>query len=276
MSFKEKRNLKKIARFKKKHKVGLCLSGGGARGFAHLGAFKAFEENGIHFDMVAGTSVGSLFGALYCTGMSYEDMLKSTHNVKDRDFRQSKLKFLPSSMDALTNTIRRIMPVDRIEDLKIPLYVVAVDLRSGKEKHFSSGELSPILTGSCAIPGIFMPVKYKNMVLVDGGVCNNVPADVLRLAGCDFVITIDCNCTRGSGTTSNNIFTQFATSIGIMMAQNSKNGQNLSDIVICPDMKRFKSLKIISKYDMIENGYRATIELMSEIKQLFMGELNKR
>ncbi len=276
MGLTQRRIEAKKKRFKKHYKVGLCLSGGGARGFAHLGAFKAFEEYGIKFDIVAGTSAGSLFGALYCSNMKYEDMYKLTCDIKDSNFRHNKLKFLPSKMNALSNTIKRILPYDDLKDLKIPLYVVAVDLRSGKEIHFSNGDLATILTGSCAVPGVFVPVRYKNMVLVDGGVCNNVPSDVLREAGCDFVVTIDCNCTRGRGTNSNNLFTQFATSIGIMMANNSKNGKILSDIIIYPDMRKYKSLKIISKNDMIEEGYRATIALMPEIEKLFMGKYHKR
>lgn len=276
MSLKEKIVKHRKKTFKKHYKVGLCLSGGGAKGFAHMGAFKAFEEYGITFDAVAGSSAGSLFGALYCSGLKYEDMYKLTGDIKDSDFRHNKLKFLPSNMDALASTIENIFPYKKLEDLKIPLYVVAVDIRSGKEIHFSNGDLIPILTGSCAIPGIFVPVRYKNMILVDGGVCNNVPADVLRDEGCDFVITVDCNCARGSGTNSNSIFTQFTTTVGIMMANNSKKGKNLSDIIICPDMRRYKSLKIISKNDMIEEGYRATKELMPEIENLFMGKYRKR
>ncbi len=266
---------KAVKKFKKKHKVALCLSGGGTRGFSYIGAFKAFEDYNIEFDAIAGTSAGSLFGALYASGLKYEDMYKLTYGIKDKDFRHSKLGFLPSGLDGLQNIIKRVMPVSRIEQLKIPYFAVAVDLKSGKEIHFSTGELSKVIAGSCAIPGVFLPVKYKNMTLVDGGVTNNIPADVLRDEGYDYIVTIDCNCTRGSGTNSENLVTQFRTSIGIMMANNSKNGKILSDIVICPDLKRFKSLKINGKNDMIKEGYRATVEKMPEIIKLFTGKLKK-
>ena len=91
MKLREYFKKRKLNRFKKKYKVGLCLSGGGTRGFAHLGAFKAFEECGIEFDAVAGASAGSLFGALYATEMKYEQMYKLSKNVKNSDFRKSKL-----------------------------------------------------------------------------------------------------------------------------------------------------------------------------------------
>jgi len=114
------------------------------------------------------------------------------------------------------------------------------------------------------------------MVLIDGGVKNNIPADVLRMNGCDFIITVDCNCNRGSGTNSDKLFTQFATSVGIMMVNNSKRGIELSDIIICPNLKRFKSLSLDGKDDMIKEGYRAAVEMMPEIQKLFAGKYKKK
>ena len=276
MNFKSYIDNRKKKKFKKKYKVGLCLSGGGARGFSFIGAFKAFEDMGIEFDAVAGTSAGSIFGAVYASKMSYEEIYTKTLRVKTKNFRNSKLGFLPSSMDGLRELIEKTLPVKKIEDLSLPYYAVAVDLKTGKEIVFDSGELPQVITGSCAIPGVFTPVKYKGMTLIDGGVRNNIPADVLRARGCDFVVTIDCNCTRGGGTNSDKFITQFTTSIGIMMVNNSTRGLELSDIIICPNMEKFSSLKIVNKDEMIKEGYRATMEQMPEIEKLFRGEYKKR
>ncbi len=276
MSFKNRQEEKKIKKFRKKYKVGLCLSGGGTRGFSFLGAFKAFEENGITFDAVAGSSAGSLFGAIYASKMDYDKVAKATNNLKNSDFRHAKLGILPSSMDKLHNLLTQVLPIKKIEDLKMPYYAVAVDLKTGKEHHFNSGDLPTIITGSCSIPGVFLPVKYKNMNLIDGGVTNNIPADVLKMNGCDFVVTIDCNCTRGGGTNSNKFLTQFSTSIGIMMVNNSTRGLKVSDIVICPDLKKYKSLNLEGKDEMIKEGYRATMAMMPEVKKLFMGQYRKK
>ncbi len=267
---------KKQSKLKKRNKVGLCLSGGGARGFCYLGAFKAFEENGIKFDMVAGASAGSLFGALYASKLSYDQIIELTKGIKTSDFRKPKLGFLPSKTDILNETLKKVYPIKRIEDLPIPLFVVAVNLKDGKEIDFTAGDLTTTVCGSCAIPGVFLPVKYKNMVLVDGGVRNNIPADVLRYNGCNYVVTIDCNCTRGGGTNSENIINQFFTSIGITMSNNSTQGKILSDILICPDMKKFSSLKIVDVAEMIKQGYTATMSAMPEIKQLFLGKLKRK
>ena len=208
--------------------------------------------------------------------MKYEQMYKLSKNVKNSDFRKSKLGFLPSKMDNLQTLIKSILPVKNIEELPIPFYAVAVDLKTGNEIHFNKGDIASIVSGSCAIPGVFYPVKYRNMTLIDGGVRNNIPADVLKMNGCDFVITIDCNCTRGGGTTSESFFTQFTTSIGIMSVNNSKRGIECSDIVVCPDMKKFASLKVQGKDEMIEAGYRATVEMIPEIKRLFLGQYKKK
>lgn len=271
--FLEERAKKK---FRKKYKVGLCLSGGGTKGFSYLGAFKAFKEYGIEFDMIAGASAGSLFGAIYASQMDFSKIKDVTNGMKSSDFRHSKLGILPSSMDKLQSLIEQVLPVKKAEELKIPYYAVAVDLKTGKEVHLNSGNLASIITGSCAIPGVFLPVKYKNMTLIDGGVKNNIPADVLKMNGCDFVVTIDCNCNRGGGTNSEKLFTQFSTSVGIMMVNNSIKGIELSDIIICPDLKKYKSLSLDGKEEMIKEGYRATIEMMPEIIKLFHGKYKKR
>lgn len=258
--------------FKKKYKVGLCLSGGGAKGFVHLGVFKAFEEYGIKFDMVAGTSVGSLFGAMYASGISYEEMYKYASMIQLKDIKKSKLGFLPSKTDGIVKKIEEVVPAKRIEELPIPFFAVAANLKNGQEINFSKGELAPILAGSCAVPGIYLPVKYEDMLLIDGMVCNNVPADVLRENGCDFVVTVDCNPNRGSGTASKNMLSQFMASVGIMMASTSSKGLKNSDIIISADTRNYKAFGFKEKERLIELGYKAAKEEMEEIQKLFMGK----
>lgn len=276
MGFREYLNRRKKEKFHKKYKVGLCLTGGGARGFVYVGAFKAFEEKGIKFDAVAGASIGSVFGAFYASGLSAYEIYERTRNAKNSDFRKSKLGFLPSKMDTMRDNLKRLLPVRKIEDLPISYYAMAVDLRTGKEIVFDRGDLASIVVGSCAIPGVFMPVKYKDKVLIDGGVVNNAPSDVLKMNGCDFVVTIDCNHARGGGTSSNSLINQFITSVGIMMAKSSKKGLDMSDIIISPNTESFHSLKITNIEEVIEEGYRATIEMIDEVEKIFLGKYKKK
>ncbi len=253
--------------------VGLCLGGGGARGFGHLGALKAFEEYGIKFDMVAGCSVGSCVGAFVCAQKSFKQIYNIAKNLDAKDIRRNKIKFMPSTTDGLEELITNNIKQKNIEELPQKLYIVSVDAKTGKEVIFDSGNLAKAVAGSCAVPGVFYAVGYNNMTLIDGGVMNNIPADVLKKNGCDVIITIDVNSTRGGGTSSDKFYDVFLASISIMMKNNSNKGYEYSDIVIKPDMKRFRSSKLDGYEAMIEEGYNATIASMPEILKLIK---NKR
>lgn len=253
---------------KKPPVVGLCLGGGGARGFAHLGAMKAFEEYGIKFDMIAGCSVGSCVGAFIASGKNFKQIYNIAKELQVKDIRRNKIKFMPSSTEGLEELISKNIKQKNIEDLPKKLFIVSVDVKTGKEVVFGSGALAKTVAGSCAVPGVFYAVNYGNMTLIDGGVMNNIPADVLRKNGCDIVITVDVNSTRGGGTTSDKFYDVLLASIGIMMKNNSNQGYLYSDIVIQPDMKRFKSSKLDGYEAMVEEGYNATVAVMPEILKL--------
>lgn len=262
---------KKIFKRKKevpKLKIGLALSGGGARGFGHLGALKAFEENGIKFDAIAGTSVGSLVGALWAYGYTAEQIIEIGLKLKEKDIRTSKIIFVPSKTDKLQNLVESKLGDIDIKDLKVPFYAVAVDMKSGEEIVFSEGRLKKIIPASCAVPGVFEPVEYEDFLLMDGGLSNVIPADVLKMFGCDIVISVDINKYRGSGTSSKKLLDLVMASIRILMKSNAIKGKVSSDILIEPELKNFKSTKLDGGKDMIEEGYRATIEKMPEIKSL--------
>lgn len=253
---------------KSKTVIGLCLGGGGTRGFAHIGALRAFEEYGIKFDMVAGCSVGSCMGAFICAGKTFKQIYAIGNNLEVKDIKKNKIKFMPSSTEGIQQLISSNIKQHTIEELPTKLYIVSVDAKTGKEVVFEKGSLPEIVAGSCAVPGVFYPVVYNDMTLIDGGVMNNIPADVLRKHGCDVVITVDVNSTRGGGTTSDKFYDVFLASIGIMMKNNSLKGYQYSDIVIKPDMKRFKSSKLDGNQAMIEEGYNATVAVMPEILKL--------
>ena len=253
--------------------VGLCLGGGGTRGFAHLGALKAFEEYGIKFDMIAGCSVGSCVGAFIASGKSFKQIYNIAKDLQVKDIRRNKIKFMPSGTEGLEELITTNIKQKNIEELPKKLFIVSVDVKTGKEVTFDSGLVSKAVAGSCAVPGVFYAVGYNNMTLIDGGVMNNIPADVLRKNGCDVVITVDVNSTRGGGTNSDKFYDVLLASIGIMMKNNSNQGYLYSDIVIQPDMKRFKSSKLDGYEAMVEEGYNATVAVMPEILKLIK---NKR
>lgn len=251
-----------------KFKVGLALGGGGTRGFAHLGALKAFEEEGIEFDYIAGTSVGSLVGALYASGMSAAEMIEKAKELKVKDIRTSKLPFVPSKTEKLEEVMKEYVGDLVFSDLKKPMTIVAVDLVTAKEVHLESGSVIKAVAGSCAVPAVFNPVEFDSYMLIDGGVQNTIPSNILRNKGCKYVIAVDVNPARGYGTTSTKLIDVIAASIRIMMKSNAETGKLYADIVISPDTKRFRASRVEGGLEMIEEGYRATMDLMPQIKKL--------
>lgn len=266
---KEKKLIRKDAIF------GLALGGGGARGFAHLGVLKALEENGITFDYVSGTSVGSLVGALYCDGKTTDEMIEFATNLSTKDIKKNLLFFIPDKSESIETLVKKYVSAENIEDLKKPLCVVAVDLITGKEVDLTKGDLAKSIAGSCAVPSIFAPVELDGMHLCDGGLNNTLPSDVLRNIGCDYVITVDVNPTRGYGTTSTKLFDVLACSIRIMMKSNALKGEMNSDIVIAPNLKKYSAASFNGSKEMIELGYNACMDKMEEIKKLYYKEEKK-
>lgn len=255
--------------FGKKVKIGLAFGGGGARGFSHLGAIKAFEEFGLKFDFVAGTSAGSLAGAFYCAGYTFKEMYNAVKNIKEKDIRKNIIPFTPSKIDGVGEILIKNLGDINIEDLKIPFAAVAVDIKSTKEICLAKGNLAKAVMGSCAVPGVFQPVLHDDMILCDGGLQNTIPADIPRYFGCDYVISVDVNKSRTYGTDSTKIIDVLSCSIRILMKSNAVRGYVNSDLIIAPETKRFKSTSTDGMDDMIEEGYRATIDLMPQIMEIF-------
>lgn len=249
-------------------KVGLCLGGGGARGFAHLGALKAFEEAGIKFDLCAGTSAGSLAGALYCSGMSADEMIAYAHEVDMKDVKTGKL-FFPSDPLAIGEIFTRRLGNMNIEDMLTPFYCVAVDIVTGKEVVFDSGNVSAAVSASCAVPLVFRPVVIGEKHLVDGGVLNNIPASVCKMFGADYVVTVDVNPTRGGGSRELGMFDVIKATFNIMTAHTSVEGLRMSDIIVAPMLSEFSAAKKDGFEKMIEIGYDAAKEKIEQIKNLF-------
>ncbi len=254
---------------KKTVKIGIAFGGGGARGFSHLGAIKAFEEFGIKFDYVAGTSAGSLIGAFYSAGYSFKEMYDVAKSVRMKDIKTNHVPFVPSKLDGLGDIIKKELGDINIEDLEIPFSAVAVDLISTKEVVISKGNLAKAVMGSCAVPGVFQPVEHEGMLLADGGLQNTIPADIPRHYGCDYIVSIDVNKSRTYGTKSSKLTDVIMCSIRILMKSNAVRGYVYSDIVVAPETKRFKSTSTDGMEDMIEEGYNATIDAMPKIIELF-------
>ncbi len=246
-------------------KLGLALSGGGTRGVAYIGVFKALQEANIEFDYVAGTSVGSIMGAVYCTDMTIEQMIKIAKSLRAKDIKSSKIPYVPSKTDKLRSVIREILSGKGFEDLNKPFTAVAVDIISGEEKRLTSGPLDAAIAGSCAVPTIFNPVDFGPYRLFDGGLQNNIPANVAREMGADIVIAFDLNPTRGYGTTSTKYLDLMKAVLRILMKSNSVNGYVHSDYIVKLDLSQYNQTKLDNIDEMIRVGYETTKAEMHNI-----------
>ena len=252
-------------------KTGIVFSGGGTRGFAYIGVIKAFLESGIDFDMVAGTSVGSIIGAFYAANVPLNIMEERAVKMKQTDIFSSKIKLIPSKTERLEEFVAEILDGKEFDDLVKPFCAVAVDIKTGTEVHISSGgkgDLVKAIAGSCAIPGVFNAVPFKDMNLLDGGLTNNIPADALREMGADIVISIDINPTRGYGTDSLKTVELLKAALRILMKSNAVNGYVHSDYIIKLDLSKFSQLKIENIDEMIQLGYELTMQQIPEIKRV--------
>src|SRR5580692_8294155 len=172
-------------------KVGLALGGGFARGIAHIGVLRVLEQNQIPIDFIAGTSVGALVAATYASGASVAEMERQGIETRFRDFgRWTVSRMGMASNERLEDYLHKFTPARYFHEMKVPLCIVATDLGAGESVYFTEGEIGPALRASCAYPGLFLPVEYRNRILVDGFLTETVPAPAVREMGADIVISV--------------------------------------------------------------------------------------
>lgn len=166
---------------KNKFKFGLTLSGGGAKGAAHIGVLKAIEERGINIDIISGTSAGAIVGSLYAHGYTSDEILEfylSTSIFKAGFLTWKKAGIL--NTDAIGKLLEPLIKVDSFESLKIPMFIVATDVEHARQRVFHSGPLIKPILASSSFPGIFAPVKINDGLYSDGGILNNFPVELIR------------------------------------------------------------------------------------------------
>ena len=171
--------------------IGLALGGGFARGIAHIGVLKVLEQEEIPVRFVAGTSVGALIGACYCSGLSLAEMEEVARNARYTNFARWTLsRYGFASNDRMISFLTRTLKCKSFEDLRIPLGVTATDFNTGEGVVFRSGSIIDPVRASCAYPGMFQPVKIDGRLLVDGLLAHAVPAAPLRAMGAERVVSV--------------------------------------------------------------------------------------
>ena len=287
-------------------RIGLVLSGGGARGFAHIGVLKVIEQMHIPIDVVVGTSMGSIIGGLYAIGLSPEDIENGVRHIEwDKVFNDNALRRYSSYRrkqdDFLFNNIHRIgvssdglklapgliegqlidIALDRLaypgfhitdfDRLRIPFRAVATDIETGEAVVLDHGNIARAMRASMSIPGALPPVTYAGKLLVDGGIGNNVPIDVARQMGADIVIVVDVSDTLASKDeleSSADIIGQLTTIMTRRIADRQLSTLKSPDVLVVPGRKDLSSTDFIHYAELIQAGFDAATQKQDELKGL--------
>ncbi|WP_307942301.1 patatin-like phospholipase family protein [Pseudomonas mosselii] len=278
-------------------KIGLVLSGGAARGLAHIGVLKALEEQGVRIDAIAGTSMGAVVGGLYASGYSiaelenlattldWQQALSDAPPRKDVPFRRKqddrdflvkqKLSFrddgslgLPLGVIQgqnlallLESKLAHTADIRDFDKLPIPFRAVATDITSGEKVIFRRGHLPQVIRASMSIPAVFAPVELDGRLLVDGGMTDNIPVDVVREMGVDLAIVVDIGTPLRNRKQLATVVDVLNQSITLMTRRNSEEqlaSLRREDILVQPPLSAFGVTDFGRARDMIDAGYRAT------------------
>lgn len=241
-----------LGRRRRRRRIGLALSGGGARGIAHVGVLSVLVEAGIIPDFVAGTSAGCVAGAFFCRGWSPEQMLRLLRGLKLLDLGRPSLR-RPGLLDGTRFEALFCQLVGQLTfaDLSIPLAAVAADLLTGERVVIESGPLAPAVRASCSVPGIFTPVERGGRLLVDGGLVDHIPITVVREMGADYVIAVDVHPRQISDAPPRTFLDVLAISYQILSRNCAVEAEERADCLICPDTARFEWLRFGPQADAL-------------------------
>jgi NTE family protein len=252
----------------KRSRVGLVLGAGGARGFAHIGVIQALNQHHIPIDCIVGSSMGALVGALYATHLDIELLRKVALQLKRKhwlDLVVPKTGLVAG--EKVKELVKLLTHGKNIEELKIPLAVVATDLRKGERRVFRTGPAYQAVRASISIPGIFVPVMDGEDVLVDGGVIDRLPVSVAREMGADIVIAVDIPFDSRDETITT-LFDVIAQTIDVMERQMASIQQLNTDITLFPKVGHITVADFSEAAFCIQAGYEEAIGRIDEIKTL--------
>ncbi len=257
---------------KERPRIGLALSGGAARGIAHIGVLNALAENEIPIDCVAGTSAGSLVGGAFASGMPLAEIEAIGKGLRWKDIgRMTMSRLGVQSNERLEGYLRDRLPVTRFEALPIPFAAVATDLKSGDAVVMrDEGDLPFAIRASCAIPGWYVPVfDEMGRQLIDGGLVANVPSAVARSLGADIVIAVDVNAegARFLGP-SQSIISVLLQSMLLVQRTASLYQLERADLIIKPRVGHIRWDEISRSAELIAAGYEAGCEMITEINKV--------
>jgi NTE family protein len=248
--------------------IGVALGGGFARGIAHIGVLKVLEEEDIPIRVVAGTSVGALIGAAYCSGLSIAELEEVARSCRFTTFaRWTVSRYGFASNDRMTVFLNRILKVKMFEELRIPLGVTATDFNSGEGVVFHSGSIIDPVRASCAYPGMFLPVNIRGRWLVDGMLSHPVPTQPLREMGAGRVLGVHLKGQWTKGGAPRHLFDVIGQSFAIAQDMMSHVWRGAADLVVQPDVAGFAYDDFKRSGELIRSGEMAMREALPELRK---------
>jgi NTE family protein len=254
---------------KKKFKLGLVLSGGAVRGFAHVGVLKALNEHGIFPDVISGASAGAIAGALYADGKTPDEMLKIFEKKSIYKF----LEFIVPNkglvkMTGLQTALKQSISSKTFEELKIPFYAAVTDLNNAKSVYFSSGELVNMVIASSTIPILFTPIIIDGVYYVDGAIMNNLPIEPIEDL-CEKIIGVNVNYI-GHRDGFSGMMEMADRAIHLMIDQNVEPKKKKFDLFIEPkELNKIGMMEMANHIKIFEIGYNETNKILKENMHIF-------
>jgi NTE family protein len=248
--------------------IGLALGGGFARGLAHIGVLKVLEEEGIPINFIAGTSVGSVIGAAYCSGISAKELEEIAALVRFKDFARWTLsRYGIASNDRIARFLGKMLKCRTFEDLKTPLAVAATDFTTGEGVVFRSGPLVEAVRASCAYPGMFQPVNIGGRLLVDGMLAHSVPTLPLREMGAERVIAVYLSAHWVNLEGPRHLFDVIGQCFSIAQQKMCGVWEAAADVTLQPDVRGFSYDGFDRAPELVRAGEMATRAALPVIKQ---------
>src|SRR4051812_18732960 len=256
--------------------IGLALGGGFARGIVHVGVLKALEAENIPISFVAGTSVGALIGAAYCSGVTPAELEEIAARVRFRDLARWTLsRYGFATNQRMINFLNNILKVKTFEELRTPLAITATDFASGEGVVFRSGPLADPVRASCAYPGVFLPVMVNGRLLVDGMLAHSLPTTPVRDMGADRVLAVSLRSHWKNSEGPRHIFDVIGQCFSIAQDVNCAQARSCADLVIEPDVTGFRYDDFERSSALVNIGEEATRAAMPAIRKWLEVEKTK-
>ena len=282
-------------------KVGVVLSGGGAKGYAHVGALKVIEEAGIKIDYIGGTSMGAIIGGLYAAGYSPDELEKIMHQLDisslitqnknraeipffDKSYKEKYILELPfdnfkltipnafskgqGPLDLLTYLFRPVHGIDNFNKLPTPFVCIATNIETGQEKVFHSGFLPRVVLASAAYPTMLDPVSIDGQLYVDGGVVNNFPVKEVKDMGADIIIGVELGDGLLKRDDLNSAIDILSQIMSMSIVKKTDEQKKMVDVLIKPDLKKYSVTSFDDVEPIYKRGYEASEKVFPQLKEI--------